>query len=351
MPHGLETYINRLPIDGSNSHSHRAISSFLMLKNVDKMIEAYQAQSNGTNGNALLRVFGLLQGFFVGIDALYDLAIGLTKYKYHININRNPILHELKYVRNDIVGHPTHRTYPNGGTGFSIIGSFISTEKMTYETFTYQRNKFERKERTIYFDELITAYLKEKEKLLNELYDYLVKEIQKTSIPEDLHLLYETLSLSLLDKVEAAFIDEHSLTKDSNHRFLWRTSLLRTLINWQEDDLDRKDLIVYMSRIQAAKLYEIALALEKREKQELYTKLPRILVSFFKFIRKNEEGALPLLENIHDLYHPLYQSDLESLYDLNPSLKVKKVLDWMKSLAEEEKVYLLGSVFRSYRKK
>ncbi len=348
----LKQYVTDSEKDEKSSNGYRATSSFLMLENVDLMIERYLSEQQSEQGAILLDVFGLLQGFFVAIDALYDLAIGLTQYKYHVNINSNPTLHELKFIRNDIVGHPTHRTYPDGATGFSILSmDNLSKESITYKTYIYERNKLEVITKDVLFKPLIEEYKVEKENILNEIYLYLKHEDKKTDIPEKIYALFETLNDDVLYEIKEMFIKEYKIDETSSHRFLWRLGLLEILIHWEETDPELKELILYISKIQASKLYEIALDLEKRKGSGLFFALPSILSSFYKFIRKNERVAYPLIKNIHDFKHPFYQRDLIALMALNPHKNVYKLLRYLKDTEDEKKVFLIGSMLRTYRLK
>ncbi len=348
----LKSYIEKLDIRENDSHTYRALSAFDMIENVDLMIKKYLDQHQSEKGAILLDVFGLLQGLFVGIDALYDLAIGLTQYKYHININQNPILHELKYIRNDIVGHPTHRTYHEGGTGFSILlPNQMSKDKIVYQTYIYQKNKMEVKEKEVVFKPLLDNYDIEKENILKNIYQYLLHSETKTDIPEKLFTLYETLNLDLLTEIEDDFKKHYKIEDTKNQRFLWRASLLKTLIHWHEKDSDLKQLILYMSKNQVSKMYDMALDLEHRKGADLYTELPKVLSRFYKFMRKNEGHALKLLDNIHDYEHPLHQGDLIALMSLNPPKDVYKILSFMRNEKNEEKIFIIGSALRAYRPK
>lgn len=348
----LKQFVEKSKKDQRNSHGSRAQSSFLMIEHVDLMIEQYFKEVQNNQGAILLDVFGLMQGLFVAIDALYDLAIGLTQYKYHINVNSNKILHELKYIRNDIVGHPTHRTYHDGGTGFSILSTEnLSKDRLSYHTYIYEKNKLEIRTKEVLFKPLIAAYKIEKECILDGIYQYLIHEKTKTNIPEQIYTLFVTINLELLKEIETAFIKEYKLDKQHSHRFLWRVKLLKKLIHWEEKDSDLKTLILYMSKKQAAKLYDIALALEDRRNKDLFVKTPSILSSFYKFVRKNEKIALPLLKNIHDYTNPFYQRDLRSLMSLSANNKVKKLFKLVTETKDEEKIYLIGSMMRNYRPK
>ena len=348
----LKKYIDKLDKDHQNSHTYRAMSSFEMIENIDLMIHRYLNQPQTEKGAVLLDVFGLLQGLFVAIDALYDLAIGLTQYKYHININSNPILHELKYIRNDIVGHPTHRTYHQGGMGFSILVSDkISKEKIVYQTFIYQKNEMEIKEKEVVFKPLLEQFNKEKQQILAEIYQYLMHSETETHIPEKLFTLYETINIDLLNDIEAIFRKTYQLDESSKHRFFWRANLLKVLIDWHEQDEDINELIYYMSKIQVSKMYEIALDMEHRKGQELYTEIPGILYRFYKFMRRYEKDTLKLLSYVHDKDHPLHQGDILALMAMNPPKDVYKLLMFLKQQTSEEKVFLIGSALRAYRPK
>lgn len=348
----LKKYVDETMKDEKNSHGYRAQSSFSMLKHIDLMIDRYHVEKEEERGAILLDVFGILQGLFVAIDALYDLAIGLTQYKYHINVNQNKTLHELKYIRNDIVGHPTHRTYPEGGMGFSILSTeHLTKEKFSYHTYIFEKNHLEVKTKDVFVEPLLKAYREERDHLTDDLLMYLKHAEAKTSIPEELYTLFETLNLEKLDDIRKHFIKEYQLSDASSHRFLWRLGLLKKLIGWVEKDVELNQLVDYIAKVQVIKLYEMALDLENRKGMDLYQPLPKILQGFFKFIRLHEHHALGLLKNIHDKNHPLYASDLTALMSLNPTKDAYKILQFLKSQDDEEYVFLIGSILRTYRPK
>ncbi len=199
--------------------------------------------------------------------------------------------------------------------------------------------------------DLIEAYLKEKQTVLEGLYNYLDKDRTLTDIPEKVFRLYETLNQDLLDEIRDDFIKAYDVPETSHHRFLWRLDLLKLAIDWNEDDDELNRFIGYVCRKQAAKLHRIALGMADRNAEEIYTSLPGILVSFYRFMRRNEKDALPLLENIHDRKHPFFESDLEAFSKLDLDEPTRKIIDWMKRLGEEEKIYLIGSILREYRPK
>ncbi|MCF7930342.1 MAG: hypothetical protein K9L02_02405 [Acholeplasmataceae bacterium] len=346
----LKQYVSASEKDEKSSNGYRATAAFMMLENVDLMIERYSKEKQTEQGAILLDVFGLLQGFFVAIDALYDLAIGLTQYKYHINVNSNETLRELKFIRNDIVGHPTHRTYEDGGTGFSILSpENFSKDGISYKTYIYEKNKFEVITKDVKFAPLIDAYHIEKDKILSDIYAFLQREETKTNIPEKIYALFETVNDEVLEEIRQMFISEYQLEEDSNHRFLWRLKLVEVLIHWEETDPELQELILYMSKIQSAKLYAIAMDLEKRKYKELFFSIPPILTAFYKFVRKHEKIAYPILKNLNDPKHPYFQRDLIALMSMNPNKQVMKLLRLFKDTKDESKIYLIGSMMKAYR--
>ncbi len=348
----LRSYVKEIEKDEQNSHGYRAHASFLMLEHIDLMIDFYVLEKHEERGAILLDVFGLLQGLFVAIDALYDLSIGLTRYKYPININQNAVLHELKYIRNDIVGHPTHRTYPNGGMGFSILDTHdLSKEKMSYKTYIYEKNDLRIETKDVHFNPLIENYKVEKIHVLEDIERYLRRRSTETDIPEKIAILYETINEHALRDIRELFLKTYQLEEASSHRFLWRIDLIRQLINWHEDDAVLNELILYMCRVQISKLYEIALDMEQRKQKSLYTPIPKLLQSFYKFVRKHEASIYPLLKNLNDSGHPLHHADLSAIMDFDPPKDAKKILDFFGEQHDSDKRFLIGSILRAYRKK
>lgn len=348
----LREAIKLMEKDEKNSHGYRAHSSFLMLEHVDLMIDRYIEEKQIGRGAILLDVFGLLQGFFVAIDALYDLSIGLTKYKYPININQNETLHELKYIRNDIVGHPTHRLYPNGGMGFSILDTNdLSKEKLSYKTYIYEKNELKIETKEVYFNRLIDQYRVEKKKVLNDIAMNLHHSISKTDIPENVAILYETMNLEELTKIVDEFKSAYQLDDSSSHRFLWRAELTKKLILWKESDEELSEVVLYMTKLQVSKLYEIALDMERRTQNALYTPIPKLLHSFYKFVRKHEKIIYPLLANLNDSGHPLHRSDIAAIQSMNPSKEAAKLIGFLMVQTDSDRRFLIGSILRSYRLK
>ncbi len=123
---------------------------------------------NYTKEEACLRLYGFMQALFVSIDAIYTLSISLTGSKNFININNNKTLRELKYIRNDVVGHPTNRII-NSKTVYCIL----RPEDISKYTFKYRIYGLEQEEvREVSFISILFDYYSEAANLLNILINY-----------------------------------------------------------------------------------------------------------------------------------------------------------------------------------
>ena len=112
----------------------------------------------------ILRLYALLQGLFVSVDSLYSFTYALTGSKNFININNNIYLRNLKYVRNNVVGHPANRIY-GGNDAYCILDN----DRITKNFFSYNiYTKDNIKSITVDTNELIYSYLKEANNLLDE---------------------------------------------------------------------------------------------------------------------------------------------------------------------------------------
>lgn len=333
----------------------KAMASFSVLEDVDMMIKKFFVRKENDHASIMLDVFGLLQGFFVGVDALYNLSIGSTKYKYHININQNAVLKQLKFIRNDIVGHPTHRTYQDGQVGFSLIDDkSVSREQLTYKTYIYKKNKEQNQyQRTIHFKELKEAYVKEKEILLKELTDFLKNDKDFKEIKPQINYIYQKALLNEyhkedLKKLAEDFIKKAELSKDSNHRFLWRIRILESLFGWKEPKY--QEIISFLILKQLAKLDEIISDTLNQSKTRFKIRLPKTIRQFYLFMDK-QNNSKELLENINDLDHPLFTNDVKGLLKLSPPKRVKELLEWFLTLKEGTYAFSLGSVLKEYKKR
>lgn len=347
----LTSHLKSLELNEVNSPTYRAKSAFEMLSHVDDMTKTYESIAKANSNDILLNVFGVLQALFVGIDALYDLSIGLTHFKYHIHVNQNKTLRRLKFIRNDVVGHPTHRTYQEGAVGFSMIDMSKTNLKMlVYTTYYYQKNQVQMKHQKVEMLPLIHAYHEEKEYLLHSLVNYLSQPQTHSNLDEKVYTLYETLSYDLVKEVVTQFQRDYYIN-DVHHRFLWRASLLEYAIKWTTNDQEILSLITYIAKYQASKMYQILQDLNGHKGKELYTELPDIVVEIYRFMKHHESKILPLLKVFQDPSHTMLSTYIDSMMALKPNSLVRKFLNFFKQSQDDKASYLLGSILTQYRPK
>jgi len=332
----------------------RALASLAIVDGIDQILTSFNNRVGGSSADILLDVYGLFQTLFVGIDALYDLVIGTTQYKYHININQNQVLRELKYVRNDIVGHPTNRTYEAGTYGFSVIREEVLTrEELVYDTYIVNKNNTTHTFRKIIFKELIDAFIAEKTTILEGLINFIEnKPIDANCIGLTYSLVNKAINhqydLKDLEKIRQTYF---SITKnkiDKHDRFIWRLDLLEILYVWHNNDFN--DFIEYLRCQQAYKLYEIACDLNAVTPVKVFIGLPKVLAQFYRFLKKMPT-AINYLDTMTDQDHPLFEINIKKIIKLNPPKSVVKLLNWVLRFNDSRYVYIIGQALKAYKKK
>ncbi len=327
----------------------RAESALSAIINVDLMIEDFKQRKALNKADILLDVYGLLQGLFVGIDGLYQLSISTTKYKYHININSNRNLKQLKYVRNDVVGHPTNRNYEDGTFGFSIIlDDEITKDELSYHTYIIKGREINKEKHTLYFNEVISAYSKEKNQFLSDLESYLRRQplvVETTGLIIELfdHAQKDMYDLEDLNKIKNCFMKEQNLKAGSSNRFLWRIDLLKKLFIWKDDTYQA--VIKYSILKQILAIYQMNLDLNDQKIRLPKLDLPKVILEFRRFVNQNGQ-VRKLISNLNDLEHPLFQSDLDSLIYLVKDEHLNKFLNWFKSLRDLDHSFLIGKILK-----
>jgi len=356
----VEDTLNRIEsmvLNGDQNQVHFKIKSCIqVLRQSEGIIEAFLSkQGIDEKSDVLMHIFGLLQNLFVSIDALYDLTKLTMSNKYAVNVNQNKNLRELKYIRNDIVGHPTHRTYSTGGVGFSLFSvPETSMSMITYETHFFKQKFHEVIKHHIQTQELIDDYHVESRLIIDEICTHLHKQ----NIKPELSVLakqfldgiqLESFDLNLLDKIQQSFLTNREISKESHNRLLWRIELLQVLDKWKETDTEKREFIQFMKAEQALKIYEMTSNIESVEPQFVKIPHPALLVSFFRFIKEDErrEKYVKYLKT-HD--HPYFQKDLDELLeDSKNNLRVNKLLTWLQRQTSDHRVFLIGSALEKYK--
>lgn len=337
--------IETLPFDAKI----RAKSAYSALQYVDLMIDDFLVRTAKNKADILLDVFGVLQGLFVAIDGLYQLSFATTKYKYHININQNRTLRLLKYLRNDVVGHPTNRSYSDGTFGFSLIlEDEITKDHLSYVTYIMRNKDITQSKETIYFDELIQAYKKEKSQALKDLENYLHRQPSKIETTGYIVQLFEkasinSLDVELLSKIRREFLREQNLSEDSNNRFIFRLDLLKSTFDWKDSKF--QDVIHYIVLKQILSLYKMNLDLSDKKIRIPVVELPTVLRTLKKEIQSNAKKR-SLITHLNDKDYPMFQNDLEQLiYQVNDPM-VKEFLNWFKKISDNNHKFLVGKTIK-----
>lgn len=346
----IQSAINNLTFDAKI----RAQAAYSALNHVDDLIADFKMREGISQADILLDVFGLLQGLFVGIDGMYQLSFAATKYKYHININMNKALKELKYLRNDVVGHPTNRNYDDGSFGFSIIlNDEITRDNLSYVTYIIKGKDIIFDKHTIHFNELLKAYEQEKIIFLRDLNAYLRRNPSKVQSSGLIVQLFEKVvknecDRALLETIERSFLNEQNLYYDTRNRFIWRIHLVKALFDWK--DPTYQDVINYITLNQILSIYQMNQDLNNDKLRMPKVKPPTLIQSFDSFIEKHQE-YLRLINNLNDEDHPLFKPDLDQLISLVPSTELKNFLAWFSKLRNLNHKFLVGQLLKQTTKR
>ena len=259
----------------------------------------------------ILRLYALLQGLFVSIDSLYSLALTLTKSKSYININDNISLRQLKYIRNDVVGHPSNRVLNSDVLAYCILDDeSIDLNGFSYRIYTPD----EVIEKNVDINTILEAYYKEANSLLDELYSIAKNDLSKSKLEtyiskvvDDYYLGYDYIS-SLED-----FINEYKMiyknAKREQHRIIWRYELIKSLTDYGKNDFE-KDISCYCIGIEIIKIYELIFGIPCKIDNK--KSLPDGIAFFYRFINKNKDLS-SMLDYLVDTSNPLFSKTINKL--------------------------------------
>ncbi len=293
-------------------------STAAALKALDTTNEIQKAYfkntDNLTQEDYIMRLYALLQGLFVSVDSLYSLALTLTKSKSYININNNASLRQLKYIRNDVVGHPSNRVLNSDVLAYCILDNeSIDLDGFSYKIYTPE----EIIERNVDINTILEAYYIEANSLLDELYKVAKNDLNKskleiyiTKVVDD-YILNRDYMASLED-----FMTEYKTiyknAKRDQHRAIWRYEIIKDLKAFSNNDFE-KEIIDYCVGIEITKIYalikDVSYSITNRKK------LPEGIAYFYKFMNKNKD-QYNLLEYVTDSSNPLFLKSITKLSDL-----------------------------------
>lgn len=335
-------------IEKSNpKHYYKSMSAIEVLKHTPLVFEAYK-QSSNDKGDVILHIYGLLQNMFVSVDALYDLSRLQMHYKYNININQNEILRKVKHIRNDIVGHPTHRTYESGGVGYSLLNlEKTSLTEIHYETHFFQNNHHEVIKSTVDTYALMDSFIQEANQIIEELKAYNTVKVDKTLSTLSYELANNVrkhiYNEDALHELKEAYIQKYDLNPSSHNRILWRLRLLEKCFAWHDLDQDINDLIEYLTFKESMKIVDMFAQLEGTSYTKLFKPLPKVLKEMYKYLDTHKDKRM-YTKTLLDHTHMYYKKDLEALSG-------PKIIGYLASLSDGDLIYLVGKSIHDYQAK
>jgi len=330
---------------------HLTKSSLETLKNVNMMIDSYIEGETDEKPKMLLNIFGILQALFVGVDALYGLSYGVTNKKWSVNVNNNPELREIKYVRNDVVGHPTKRLYNDNKIGYCDLDLTKTTYyELVYKIAIPSDNSEDITNHTVNLMKTIDSYMMESSKVLDEIYKRMLLEnnISNEYFSEYAYSLYKDYRAGIknyetLNKIKEKYMHAFGLDETSNDRFIWRINQLEELFKW--DDLEHNEILIYLIYYIIEKLYRMCNQIDDLDFSNIVLSyaVPKKVKDYVDFVRKHNIDETILNDN----YHPNFLNVIEKMNEIaNKNRSILKINDmFLKNKDNQMRIYLLGCMF------
>lgn len=313
-----------------------------------------------TSGELILRYYGLLQGLFVCVDSLYALSYSFTKSKSFININQNKKLRELKYIRNDIVGHPSNRVYSEEELAYCMLNQ----KELNNRTLTYTINFSNKKviNKKVDLVEMLEDYYVEANNILNTFLNVNKSNVHISAfrnIPRTVFKKFyinEEYTTDLCELKDLYLKEFH--TEDTNrHRLLWRIQLINKLNNLSTSNTLEKELYHYAVAYEINKLISVADEMEGKKvyKRTVNLPLPKYMIYFFRMLNNNP-SVKPHLSTIYDADHPYFLENLNTLLDTSKkdnNINCTKLLNLMLDAYNKEDndyIYSIGVLLKKYKK-
>lgn len=330
------------------------------IKNSNLILDFYQKTSDKylQKGEKLLLIFGVLQSLFTSIDALYNLGRSLLIDKLMININQNEHLREIKYIRNDVVGHPTYRYYDDKQVGFCILNEDdVLDDIFHYFVYTFPKNTIKIDKHNVDLLKIIDNYKKESINIIQQTKNFLdlMEKSEDTTLLQKIYVLADKYSkgyndLTLLKEIELDFCGLLGIKNDSNNRFLWRIKLIKMLFE-QEKNVYINFLIYAELRKIYSLAYKLAIRLKPKIKYKFISyKVPNDFIILSNLLIKNKKIDLNILK---DSYHPLFSSMYNTvIVEYIQNSKVTTLIEWIKKYFDannHDMLYLIGSQLKKYK--
>lgn len=337
--------------------NYQMASAIKALAVTNDIQEAYFKREDSLDKkDLLLRLYALLQGLFVSIDSLYALSNAIAGGKSIININNNQYLRNLKYVRNEVVGHPSSKLFGYSKPAYCIL----DTDSVTKDSFKYGIYSYDGvKEKEIDINELLVSYYKEANNLLDELYQISIKHNETSVLKELIKKVLDDYFrtghyINSLNKFIDKYKEIYPSSKREQHRILWRYELILNLSAIDNDNKDINELVFYCIGLELNKMYKLIYGCDYNHRADF--ELPQTVISLYRFLNRNPE-YVPYIEYLKDSDHPLYYESLKYVYEGVSLKKMEKAIDYLGFLlalfkgGESDLLYALGLPITEYKKK
>lgn len=322
-------------------------SCYITLKNNHKAISYFKNSkyNDFKDGENILRLYGLLQSLFVCIDALYTLSYKITGSKNFISINDNKVLRELKYIRNDVVGHPTNRIVDDHEEYACLYEKDITNDAFSYHIYSNDE-----KIRNINYDDLIEAYQKEAYIFLTSINEY-IKSASTPYLYDDVITIYKTFMNGENIRTHLTLFKKAYNKNNTSTRVFKKIKLLLRL----NTDYQKSHDEVYHYMI-LYHIYKLASLIGINENVALCIKLnnmPNTLSKILNFLKSH--NLINLFNNLYDLNHPLFYSSLDQILKISRKTKNKTVENFFLNIKgyakkkDNEYVYAFTSIFKEIK--
>ena len=303
----------------------------------------------------ILRLYALLQALFVSIDSLYLLSYAIANSKSFININNNSNLRNIRYVRNNVVGHPANRSARSDISYCILDKTRVSKNFFTYYIYTNNQEKT----CSIDINEIISSYLKEAIAFLDEIYKISLKYIPQSEIKI---LIKDVLDnyyknghfINELNKFIDKYKYEYPSAKKEQHRIIWRYDLVLKLDAISNKNESLNDVIKYCIGLELNKMYKHIYGKDHPKSKNL--ELPSMILSLYRFLNRNPE-YIPYIDHLENYDDPLFFESLKELYEGVSLKKMQGAMDYLGFLItlymgnQSEMIYAIALPISLYRVK
>lgn len=311
--------------------NYPVVAALSALETTNEIQKSYFELEDANSNFNVLKLYAFLQSLFVSVDSLYALAFSLTKSKSFINLNKNQVLRELKFIRNDVVGHPANRMYNATTLAYCILdASSVTKDKFSYDIYSGQG--IERK--CIYIPSLVQSFYEESNALLSELYRVAENEEKNTKLT---NLALEVLNLfdmsgkylDALDRLKKEYLNTYPNANSNQHRLLWRMELIDRIKNYHTSNLEIASLAEYCIGLEIVKIYQLFSG--KKYELQLGTRKPSLVSSMYRFLKSNKNAVI-YIDDINDLKNPLLKTSMLELIKLAKTKNAKGVIQYLELL-------------------